>query len=131
LGEAKAVRRPLRVIFDEVQRGLPIGPFRFAPRADIPRAPRNETAAIPNPENVPLKGAVTDAEQSELADLLKDDIWFYQEALKEYERRVSAQSVRKLFADAQPLFRSYRESVARLAVVRDPGNPERRAFDPM
>jgi hypothetical protein len=51
-----------------------------------------------------LKRAVTDAEQSELADLLKDDIWFYQEALKEYERRVSAQSVRKLFADAQPLF---------------------------
>jgi hypothetical protein len=24
------------VIFDRVQRGLPVGPFRFAPRADIP-----------------------------------------------------------------------------------------------
>ena len=29
----------LRVIFDQVQRGLPIGPFRLAPRADIPPAP--------------------------------------------------------------------------------------------
>jgi hypothetical protein len=28
---------PFRVIFDQVQRGLPIGPFRLAPRADIPR----------------------------------------------------------------------------------------------
>ena len=27
------------VIFDRVQRGLPIGPFRLAPRADIPPAP--------------------------------------------------------------------------------------------
>ena len=27
------------VIFDQVQRGLPIGPFRLAPRADIPPAP--------------------------------------------------------------------------------------------
>jgi hypothetical protein len=26
-------------IFDQVQRGLPIGPFRLAPRADIPPAP--------------------------------------------------------------------------------------------
>jgi hypothetical protein len=26
----------LWVIFDRVQRGLPVGPFRFAPRADIP-----------------------------------------------------------------------------------------------
>jgi hypothetical protein len=29
----------LGVIFDQVQRGLPIGPFRLAPRADIPPAP--------------------------------------------------------------------------------------------
>ena len=28
-----------RVIFDQVQRGLPIGPFRLAPRANIPPAP--------------------------------------------------------------------------------------------
>jgi hypothetical protein len=28
--------RPLWVIFDRVQRGLSIGSFRFAPRADIP-----------------------------------------------------------------------------------------------
>jgi hypothetical protein len=31
---------PERVIFDQVQWGLPIGPFRLAPRADIPPAPR-------------------------------------------------------------------------------------------
>jgi hypothetical protein len=30
------------VIFDHVQQGLPIGPFRLAPRADIPQCPLYE-----------------------------------------------------------------------------------------
>ena len=42
-GERQTVRQkvllPLWIIFDQVQRGLPIGPFRLAPRADIPPAP--------------------------------------------------------------------------------------------
>ena len=38
--ETPVVACPFRVIFDQVQRGLPIGPFRLAPRADIPPAPR-------------------------------------------------------------------------------------------
>jgi hypothetical protein len=32
------------VIFDRVQRGLPVGAFRFAPRADIPRRYQREAA---------------------------------------------------------------------------------------
>ena len=34
---------PLWVIFDRVQRGLPVDPFRSAPRADIPPAPEFST----------------------------------------------------------------------------------------
>jgi hypothetical protein len=90
---------------------------------------RNITETLPNPETRALKPEVTDEERDELADLLKDDVWFHQEAVKEYERRISDSRVQKLFTEALPLFGEYRTSVARLASVRDPADPRRTAFD--
>ena len=90
---------------------------------------RNVTDTLPNPDGVRLKRDVSAAEHDDLADLLKDDLWFYREAVKEYERRVSDPRLQQLFSEALPLFRTYLKSVQRFAALRDPGNPRRGAFD--
>lgn len=91
--------------------------------------PRNVTAGIPNATEIPSKTAVTAAERDDLNELLKDDIWFYQESVKEYERRISDPRVQRVFLEALPLVRSCRESVDRIFAMRDPGDPKRRAFE--
>ena len=91
--------------------------------------PRNVTAGIPNASEIPPKTALTAAERDDLNALLKDDIWFYQEAVKEYERRVSDPRVQRVFVEALPFVRSCRESVDRVFAMRDPGDPKRRAFE--
>ena len=90
---------------------------------------RNVTATLPNPNGLSLKTNVSVAEEEELSELLKDDIWFYEQAVKEYRRRVSDTRVQQLFSEALPLFRSYHDSINQIAALRDPGNPARGAFD--
>jgi hypothetical protein len=91
---------------------------------------RNVTDEIQSPAvDMPLKVSLETAEKKELTDLLKDDIWFYHAAVKEYERRLSDPRVRQVISDVLPLFRSCRESVRNLSAIRDPADPERRAFE--
>ena len=47
----------------------------------------NVTLRIANPRGIAPKRALTAPERDELSDLLKDDIWFYQEAVEEHDRR--------------------------------------------
>ena len=61
--------------------------------------------------------------------LLKDDIWFYQEAVKEYERRISDPRLQAVLAKALPMVRSCQEIMDRFLAIDDPGNRNRRAFD--
>jgi hypothetical protein len=68
--------------------------------------PRNVTDRIPNPTGASSKKSLSQAESSELAALLKDDIWFYDEAVKEYERRLADPSIQRLLTTALPLVRS-------------------------
>lgn len=93
----------------------------------VPRG--NVTDSIPNPTGIPAKSTLTATEREELAELLKDDIWFYREAAKEYERRVADPRVQAVLAEAVPLVRSCQAAIQRLTAIRDPGDPSRSAFD--
>jgi hypothetical protein len=91
--------------------------------------PGNVTDQIPNPTGRPPKTSLSAWEREDMTELLKDDIWFYQEAVKEYERRISDPRVQAVFAETVPLVRSCRAAVDRLLAIKDPGDPGRRAFE--
>jgi hypothetical protein len=98
-------------------------------RPGVAVVPRNVTTTLPNPRRLSLKREVNAAEAEQLAEVLADDIWFYESAVKEYERRIADPRVQQLFATAIPLFRSHLRSVQELVKLTDPGNPKRGAFD--
>ena len=72
---------------------------------------------------------MSEREREGVTELLKDDVWFYREAVKEYERRISDPRVQAVFAETVPLVRSCRAAVDRLQTIKDPGDPNRRAFE--
>lgn len=89
--------------------------------------PVNVTETIPNPTGMASQ-QLTNAEREELADLLADDIWFYQQATAEYERRIDNPHLQAVIAETLPTVRSGLEAMRRVIAVRDPAHPERRAF---
>jgi hypothetical protein len=91
--------------------------------------PGNVTERIPNPTSMPAKTSLSVAERDAISELLKDDIWFYQKAVEEYERRISDRRVQAVLAQTLPLIRSCRAAMDRLLAIDDPGDPNRRAFD--
>jgi hypothetical protein len=93
----------------------------------VPRG--NETDRIPNPTGIPPKQSLSTAERDELTELLRDDVWFYQEAAKEYERRISDPRVQAVFSQVLPLVRSCGEAIRRVVTMIDPADPSRFAFD--
>jgi hypothetical protein len=88
----------------------------------IPRG--NVTNRIPN-----MTGMLPKTSRDEVAKLLKDDIWFYQEAVREYDRRVSDQRLRIVFDEVLPLVRSCGEAMARVIAMPDPSDPTKPAFN--
>ena len=99
-------------------------------RAGILAVPRrNVTDRIKDLTGIPPKRSLTPAERDDLAEYLKDDIWFYGEAVKEYERRISDPRVQSILAEAVPMVRSCSETMERLLSVDDPADSSRRAFD--
>jgi hypothetical protein len=93
----------------------------------VPRG--NVTSRLPNPAGLPPKTTLSAAEREAATDLLGDDIWFYQEAAKEYDRRVSDPRLRDVFSEVLPLVQTCGEAMARVLAMRDPANPTRRAFE--
>jgi hypothetical protein len=91
--------------------------------------PGNVTNNIPNPSGIAPKMSLSESERDALTSLLKDDIWFHQEAVKEYERRISDPRLQAVLAEALPMVRSCREIMDRFLAIADPGNRNRRAFD--
>jgi hypothetical protein len=71
----------------------------------VPRG--NVTIEIENPDKIAPKRAVTASERDELSELLKEDIWFYQEAVKEYDRRLSDPRLEVIFKRVLPMVRHY------------------------
>ena len=68
--------------------------------------PGNVTNRLPNPTGVPPKTSLSAAERQTATDLLNDDIWFYQEAAKEYDRRISDSRLQDVFSEVLPLLQS-------------------------
>jgi len=93
----------------------------------IPRG--NVTNRIPDSTGMLPKTSLTAAERDELTRLLKDDIWFYQEAVREYDRRVSDQRLRTVFDQVLPMVRSCGEAMARVIAMPDPADPTKPAFN--
>jgi hypothetical protein len=97
-------------------------------RPGIVIATRNVTNEIPSHTDLPAKLELSKREREELGELLKDDIWFYEEAAKEYERRISNPAIQRMFSEALPLVEASRSSADRISALRDPDDPGRRAF---
>jgi hypothetical protein len=97
-------------------------------RPGIAIATRNVTSEIPSPTDLPAKLELSKRERDELGELLKHDVWFYEEAVKEYERRVSNPAIQRVLSEALPLVQTSRSNADRLSALRDPSHPERRAF---
>lgn len=79
----------------------------------------------------PPKTDLTDQERDALTTALKDDIWFYQQAVKEYERRMSDPRLQPVMAQVLPLVKSSREMVSKVLTLNDPTDPSRRTFRPV
>ncbi len=79
----------------------------------------------------PPKTDLTDQERDALTTALKDDIWFYQQAVKEYERRMSDPRLQAVMAQVLPLVKSSREMVSKVLTLDDPTDPSRRTFRPV
>ena len=111
--------------FDEftVMSGYFMGSARF-----LAVPPINVTKDIRDPIGFPPKTELTDEERDGLTTALKDDIWFYQQAVKEYERRVSDPRLQAVFSQALPLVRSSREAISKVLTLEDPTDPSRRTF---
>lgn len=91
-------------------------------------APANVTSEIKDLTGLPLKTTLTAEERDGLETLMKDDIWFYQEAVKEYDRRIADQRLQAVFSDVLPLIRSSREAMSKILALQDPADPSRGAF---
>jgi uncharacterized coiled-coil protein SlyX len=92
-------------------------------------APVNVTGEIEDRGGgVPPKTTLTEEERDALTTMLRDDIWFYQQAVKEYEKRVADSRLQTLFSQLLPVVRSSREAMRGVLAVRDPADPGRRAF---
>ncbi|WP_156937116.1 hypothetical protein [Bradyrhizobium sp. WSM2254] len=91
-------------------------------------APANVTNEIQDLTGLPLKTALTAEERDGLGGLMNDDIWFYQEAVKEYDRRMADPRLQAVFSDVLPLIRSSREAMSKILALRDPADPGRPAF---
>ena len=90
--------------------------------------PINVTKELEDPIGFPPKTELTDEERDGLTTALKDDIWFYQQAVKEYEKRISDPRLQAVLAQALPLVRSSREAIGKILTLDDPADPSRRTF---
>jgi len=98
-------------------------------RSFLAVAPVNVTGEIEDlGGGVPPKTTLTDEERDGLTTMLRDDIWFYEQAAKEYEKRVADSRLQTLFAQMLPVVKSSREAMRGLLAIRDPADPDRRAF---
>ena len=91
-------------------------------------APANVTSEIEDLTGLPPKTTLTAEELDGLGTVMKDDIWFYQQAVKEYERRVGDHRVQAVFSNVLPLIKSSREAMSEILAQRDPADSSRRAF---
>ena len=55
-------------------------------------------------------------------------IWFYQEAVKEYDRRLSEPRLQTIVTRVLPMVRYCDEAMWTVMVMMDPADPSRRAF---
>jgi len=72
----------------------------------------NVTARIEDARGIPPKRDLTASERDELSDLLKEDIWFYEEAVKEYDRWLADSRLEVIFSRLLPIMRHYDPVVA-------------------
>ena len=71
-----------------------MGVMSFLLPADLP--PENVTAELPRLSDIPLKNELTTEERKQLGEMLADDIWFFEQARREYQKRLrAAHSARK------------------------------------
>ena len=91
-------------------------------------APANVTSEIEDLTGLPPKTTLTAEELDGLGTVMKDDIWFYQQAVREYERRMSDARLQAIVSHALPLIKSSREAMSDVLALKDPADPSRRAF---
>jgi len=85
----------------------------------MPIAEENVTAEIPNPHNRQAKTSLTDAEIDTLNVMLRDDQWFYDEALKAYDSRMSDPRLAQVVARSAPLIALCRDTRSQFTAIKE------------
>jgi sulfotransferase famil protein len=75
----------------------------------IPVPEENVTAEIPNPNGRRAKTSLTEEERAALDATLRDDLWFYDQALKAYEHRIAGPRLAEVVARSAPLIARCRD----------------------
>lgn len=91
-------------------------------------APANVTNEIQDITGIPMKTSLTAQERDDLGTVMKDDIWFYEQAVKEYENRMSDRRLQTVLSHVLPLIKTSREAMSDVLTLSDPADPNRRAF---
>jgi hypothetical protein len=81
-------------------------------RPNIVIAPDNDSASFANGQS--LKSSLTPDEQLKIEKVYADDIWFFAEALKEYERRIADPRIQAVLRSATPQVRRATELLQEL-----------------
>jgi hypothetical protein len=91
-------------------------------------APRNVTASITGDR--PLKASLTNEEDRIVRELLTDDLWFYREAVKEYEKRIAHPTISTVLRETLPKVQVARSAAEHVADVfrRNSGRAEGAGF---
>ena len=96
---------------------------------NIAVAPENDTAGL-NEDSVEFKASLTKDEKSSLDKLYGDDVWFFEQAREEYERRVSDPRIQAVFKATSSHLRQALELMQEIERTPDPADPRRLAFSP-
>jgi len=89
----------------------------------------NVTSRLSGSRNQALKVSMSNEELDDVGRLFADDIWFYEEARREYEHRTSDPRLQAVLSKTLPLMAECEEAMERLLNIPDPADPERGAFE--
>ena len=85
----------------------------------LPVPEENVTADIPNPHNRQARQSLTAEELAQLGEILRDDLWFHEQALAAYRHRMADPRLAELLATSAPLLAACRDARRQCLTIKD------------
>jgi hypothetical protein len=85
----------------------------------LPVPEENVTAEIPNPHNRQARQSLTAEELTQLGEILRDDLWFHEQALAAYRHRMAEPRLAELLAISAPVLAACRDARRQFTTIKD------------